>query len=192
MTDSAPQARGHRRRRWIAVSLVVVLAAAVGGGVAFVRWLLPPTPPTPSLPAALAGVPAQWPLQILIPTVLPKCYTYATDGASVVHDPQARGELALHITFAPQATSGCPAGTSNAGVVLTEAPALDSLSGAVSTVSYDRLQLARTVETTGGTDRVTLQWHCLDIMCRLTATQGTGLSQSALVAMATSVVTAGP
>jgi len=192
LTSSGERAPHGRRWPWVAaIGLVAVLVVS---GTLLVRWLLGSAAgPAPALPAALSVLRGQWSEPILVPTVLPGCLGYATGGASVVQDPQASGSRALRIAMAPQSGAGCPTPVVNPDVVLTEGLALESLSGVVSTVSFDRLQLARSAETdAGGARRVTLQWHCLDMMCRLTGTTSAGFSESDLVTLATSVAIASP
>lgn len=182
------------RRLWIAALAGAVLLVAVLGITVLVRWLLSsPEGPPPALPAALSTILKQWPDPILVPTLLPTCLAYAPGGASVVADDQASGARALRIALAPRSGAGCPAPAVSPDVVLTEAPALDSLTGAVSTVSFNRLQLARIAQPgAGDTSRVTLQWHCFDMMCRLTGTTSAALTESNLIDLATSVAIAIP
>ena len=192
MTSSGD--RAPRGRRWLWVAAIGVVAVLALGGTLLARWLLGSAAgPAPALPAALSVVRGQWTEPILVPTLLPGCLGYATGGASVVQDAQASGSRALRISLAPESGAGCPTPVVNPDVVLTEGLALESLPGAVSTVSFDRLQLARSAETNAdGASRVTLQWHCLDMMCRLTGTTSAGFPESDLVTMATSVAIAAP
>jgi hypothetical protein len=76
----------------------------------------------------------------------------------------------------------------NADVVITQAPSLRSLHGDVTTITEGRMQFARIAQTAAnGQDDVTLQWHCrIDIMCRLSGTTGSLITEDVLAKMANS------
>lgn len=172
---------------------VVTIALVVAGLVAIVillltKFVLADTQITrPAAPPSVAAIRSDWQSVILLPTFVPECLNYDPNGTSINIDPGARGGKALVIRLAPVNTAGC-SGAQDSNVTITQAPALESLSGPVLTVSEGRLQFARLTQTArAGRTEVTLQWHCLvDVMCRLSGTTGNLVTEDVLSRMAES------
>ncbi len=71
--------------------------------------------------------------------------------------------------------------------VSSEAPYFKSLTGNVTTVTQGRMQFARVSESTsGGETRVTMQWRCASVMCRMTSTTGGVITENELARIADS------
>lgn len=140
----------------------------------------------PSAPPSVAMLRSSWPSDILLPTFVPSCFDYDSIGGSITPDPSARGGEVLNVKLAARDTAECRS-ASGANITITQAPALASLSGEVVTVSEGRLQFAQlTTALADGERQITLQWHCLSIMCRLTGSTGPHLSDDMLEQMAES------
>ncbi len=176
----------------------IVAAVLIGGIVVVIaimvnRFLLTPVViDQPSAPPSVAAIRNQWEYNILLPTVTPSCLAYDANGASIRSDPVASNGQALRVTLAPLSTGTC-SGASGSTLSIIEAPALESLAGDVSTVSQGRMQFARTAQPApGGQTEVTLQWHCLNMMCRMTGTTSTVITESVLAQMADSFQVIGP
>lgn len=169
----------------VATSLIVGLGIVTAIFVnAFV--LAPATIDRPTAPSSVAAIRNQWDYTILLPTVIPKCLAYDAAGTSVIAYPIGSSEHALRITLTPVSSESC-AGASGSTVRITEAPALESLGGMVTTVSPGRMQFARVAQPApGGQIDVTLQWHCANIMCRLTGTTNHVITEAVLTQMADS------
>lgn len=140
----------------------------------------------PSAPPSVNAVRDQWGYNILLPTYLPDCLAYEPGGASIVSNSSSASGLALQISLS--AVSGLSCTTASGSTVqIWEAPALESLTGNVSTVSQGRMQFARAAQMTdSGQQRVTLQWHCMDVMCRITGVTSDTVSETVLAKMADS------
>lgn len=168
---------------------VAILTVLILASVTLIRDLLNPvveTPPT--LPPSLAAIRTDWVYPILLPTTIPDCFSYAPKPGSVEEHAEARGGLALVLRFAASDSGTCRQSSHDAGLTLTEAPALDSLQGDVTTLSGNRGHYARlAVPDENGRNRLILQWHCGVIMCRLAGNTGPGLTEQDLFQMAESV-----
>jgi hypothetical protein len=163
------------------VAIVIVIAGLVN---AFI--LTPATIKRPVAPASVAAIRDQWGYDILLPTFKPACLTYDENGADVRQDLTAGSGQVLQVTLGPVPSASC-ADASGSVVRITEALTLASLEGKVSTVSHGRMQFAQVTETTsGGRTDVTLQWHCLNIMCRMVGTTSAAISEDVLAQMADS------
>ncbi|CCF84126.1 hypothetical protein [Nitrolancea hollandica] len=179
------------RRVSLARALIVVatLLALIIAGVILIRDLIAPVAvPPPALPPSLAAIRTDWVYSILLPTTIPECFTYASNPGSIEKHAEARGGMALVVRFAPSGSANCRTTGHDADLTLTEAPALDSLQGTVTTLSGNRGQYARlTVPDERGRNRLILQWHCANIMCRLGGDTSAVLSEQDLLRMAESV-----
>jgi hypothetical protein len=135
----------------------------------------------------VARLRADWQPAIVLPNFLPACLTYDPNGARIDLDPEARGGTSLVVGLIAADEATCR-DAANANVVITQAPALRSLHGTVTTVTEGRMQFARVAQTTAnGQNTVTLQWHCrIDIMCRLSGTTGSLITEDVLAKMANS------
>lgn len=176
------------RSRW-ARSLTGVLSIAIVVAVVLaIRSFIDATPTHArvTLPASVAAVSRSWNLPIELPTSLPKCLTFAPSGAEIVSSTEATGGHELRIALAVADTATCRDSMSAPDIQIIEAPEIDSLSGAVTTATNNRLEFARlAAPASGGRTRLTLQWHCEDQMCRVTGLVGPGtLSESSLLQMA--------
>lgn len=167
-----------------AILLVLILAA-----IALIRGLLNPAVEIPpEVPPSLATIQTDWVYPILLPTAIPDCFSYAASGNRVEEHAEARGGLALVVRFAPSERATCHEPGRDADLTLTEAPALDSLQGNVTTLSGTRGQYARlAVPDENGRTRLILQWHCGVIMCRVAGNTSAVLSEQDLLQMADSV-----
>ncbi|HVB65129.1 MAG TPA: hypothetical protein VNE17_10385 [Nitrolancea sp.] len=141
----------------------------------------------PTAPPSVAAIRSDWQSIILLPTFLPECLTYDPTATSIRSDPGARGGKALDVQLIAANTAAC-GGAVGSRVTITQAPALESLSGPVLTVSEGRMQFARLIQTSAtGQTEVTLQWHCLvDVMCRIKATTGSLVTEAVLSRVADS------
>jgi hypothetical protein len=171
----------------------VAVALAIAGLIVVVvllltQFVLVESPITrPTAPPAVARVRANWQPAILLPNFVPACLTYDPNGARIDSDPSARGGQALVVGLISSNAASC-ADARNADVTITQAPALQSLHGEVTTIIEGRMQFARVARTTaGGQHEVTLQWHCrIDIMCNLSGTTGSLITEDVLAKMADS------
>jgi hypothetical protein len=171
----------------------VAVALAIAGLIVVVvllltQFVLVESPvPRPTAPPAVARLRADWQPAILLPDFVPMCLTYDPNGARIDQDPSALGGKALTVGLIASDTATCAA-AQNADVTITQAPALQSLHGAVTTIIEGRMQFARLARTTaGGQNEVTLQWHCrIDIMCNLSGTTGSLITEDVLAKMANS------
>lgn len=192
MTVEPRSAERRRVPRWAAgtaVAAVLIIVAIV----LLPRLLFPPNtgPLSVALPPSLARVRDAWQPTVMLPATLPLCIRYPDTGAAIVADPLATGGKALRIIFSRDTGSGC-ASAPDPSLVLTEAPSLPSLIGHVDTVTDRRMQYARLAQPLdSGQVRVTLQWHCRDLMCRLSGLVAPGgLREADLLRMAHSFVPA--
>jgi hypothetical protein len=176
-----------KRRRVVTIALVVVGLAAIVVVLLTQFVLVQDSIIRPTAPPSVAAIRSDWQSVILLPTFLPECLSYESNGASIRSDPGARGGKALDIQLVPANTAAC-SGAQGSDVTITQAPALESLSGPVLTVSEGRMQFALLKQAaTAGSSDVTLQWHCLvDVMCRLTGTTGNLVTEDVLSRMADS------
>jgi hypothetical protein len=176
-----------KRRRVVTIALVVVGVVALV--VVFLTQfvLVQDSITRPTAPPSVTAIRSDWQSVILLPTYLPECLDYDSNGTSIRSDPGARGGKALDIQLVPANTAAC-SGAQGSDITITQAPALESLSGPVLTVSEGRMQFARlTQASTAGRAKVTLQWHCLvDVMCRVSATTGSLVTDDELSRMANS------
>jgi hypothetical protein len=178
------------RLRW---KKVVAIILAVAGLIVVVvllltQFVLVESPILrPTAPPAVVRLRANWQPAILLPNFLPACLTYDPNGARIDLDPDASGGQSLVVGLIASNEAACR-DAENANVVITQAPALRSLHGTVTTITEGRMQFARTAPTaTNGQDDVTLQWHCrIDIMCRLSGTTGSLITEDVLAKMANS------
>jgi hypothetical protein len=172
---------------------VVTIALGVVGLIAIIALLLTQfvlkqdSIIRPTAPPSVAAIRSDWQSVILLPTFLPECLNYDPNGASIRPDPGARGGKALDVELVPASTAAC-SGAQSSRVTITQAPALESLSGPVLTVIEGRMQFARsTAAAAAGQTEVTLQWHCLvDVMCRINGTTGSVVTEDVLSRMAES------
>jgi hypothetical protein len=169
--------------------VVVTLLAFIIAGIILIRDVLTPVAePPPVLPPSLAAIKTDWVYSILLPTTIPDCFSYAPNGSRVEEHAEARGGMALVVRFAESNSSNCIEAGRDADLTLTEAPALDSLQGAVTTLSGNRGQYARlAVPDEQGRNRLILQWHCGMMMCRVGGDTSAVLSEQDLLKMAESV-----
>ena len=176
-----------KRRRVVTIALVVVgLVALVV--LLLTQFVLAEAPIVrPTAPPSVAAIQSDWQSVILLPTFVPECLAYNPNGTSITLDPGARGGKALEIQLVPTNTAAC-SGAEGSSITITQAPALESLSGPVLTVSEGRMQFARLTRTdAAGRTEVTLQWHCLvDVMCRVAGTTGNLVTEDVLSRMADS------
>jgi len=172
---------------------VVAIALAIAGLIVVVvllltQFVLVDSPiQRPTAPPAVARLRANWQPAIFLPNYLPACLAYDPNGAHIDLDPTASGGRSLVVGLISSDTAACR-DAKNSDVVITQAPALQSLQGAVTTITEGRMQFARIASTTanGQTD-VTLQWHCrVDIMCRLSGTTGSLVTEDVLAKVANS------
>lgn len=169
--------------------VVATLIAFIIAGAILIRDVLNPVvEPPPALPSSLAAIRTDWVYPILLPTMIPDCFSYAPNPGSVEEHAEARGGMALVVRFAQSNNANCRESGRDADLTLTEAPALDSLQGAVTTLSGNRGQYARlAVPDERGRNRLILQWHCGTMMCRVAGDTGMDLSEQDLLQMAESV-----
>lgn len=140
----------------------------------------------PSAPPSVNAIRNQWGYNILLPTYVPNCLAYVPGGASVKSNSSSASGLILQVSLSPAFISGCTVGSAP-DVQIWEAPALESLTGNVSTVIQGRMQFARVERTMeSGQTQITLQWHCMDVMCRLTGVTDDIVSGNVLAKMADS------
>ncbi|HVX30757.1 MAG TPA: hypothetical protein VHA53_09780 [Nitrolancea sp.] len=141
----------------------------------------------PVAPPAVAALRTEWQSPILLPNFLPACLTYDPLGARIDLEPDALGGKALVVGLIAPGTPTCR-DAANANVVITQAPALQSLHGEVTTITEGRMQFARVARAgANGQNDVTLQWHCrINIMCRLSGTIGSVITEDTLAKMANS------
>jgi hypothetical protein len=141
----------------------------------------------PAAPPAVARLRTDWQQAILLPNFVPACLTYDPNGARIDLDPDARGGKSLVVGLIAANGTACREAV-NADVVITQAPSLRSLHGDVTTITEGRMQFARVTRITeDGQDEVTLQWHCrIDIMCRVSGTTGSLITEGELAKMADS------
>jgi len=176
-----------KRRRVVAFTIAIVGVIAIVV-LLLTQFVLAEAPITrPSAPPSVEAIRSEWQSVILLPTFLPECLSYGANGASIRSDPGARGRNALDIQLVPVKSAACNAAQGSA-VTITQAPALESLDGQVLTVSEGRMQFARLAQTvSSGQTKVTLQWHCLvDVMCRISGTTGSLVTEDVLARMADS------
>jgi hypothetical protein len=175
-------------RRFISIVLLSIVLIAVIAVLVF-RWVAAEDEPRlPRLPPQVTTVQSVWNAPIILPADLPTCLGYAPDSAAVVDDQDARGGRALRIHYDVGAEPSCT-GFQTANLVLTEADALYSLQGEVTTLSYGRMQFARVASPDG---RLTLQWLRDSMMCRLSATLGGSMTEDLLLRIAESARVATP
>lgn len=182
--------RGIRRTSLARVLIVLAtLLAFIIAGVILIRGLLTPVAVRPpELPPSLAAIRAGWAYPILLPTTIPDCFIYASDPGRIEEHAEARGGMALAVRFTASERANCREAGRGADLTLTEAPALDSLQGTVTTLSGKRGQYARlAVPDEHGRNRLILQWHCGTIMCRVAGNTSAVLSEQELLKMAESV-----
>ena len=173
---------------WVLIVAFLLLALIITAVVLIQDLLSPVAELTPTLPPSLATLHSDWAFPILLPTTLPDCFTYASNAASVENQAEARGGKALIIRFANSDSRSCRQAAQDANLTLTEAPALDSLQGSVTTVSGNRGQYARlNVPDADGRNRVILQWHCGVMMCRVAGDIGGNFSEPDLLRTSESV-----
>jgi hypothetical protein len=168
--------------------LVVIVSLIIAAVIFVPRLVSSPPEPSPEIPSSVAEIRSQWANSIKLPTVIPKCYEYAPDGADVKQSPAARDRAVLMIRFSRSVATTCQ-GSTDADLVLGEAAALQSLIGDVTTVSDGRIQYARLAEAlVDGRIRLTLQWYCEEMMCRLSGNLGDGgISEQEMLRMTESV-----
>lgn len=173
---------------WVLI-VVLLLLALIIAAVVLIRDLLTPVAElAPTLPSSVASVQSNWAFPILLPTTLPDCFTYAPNAGSVENQTEARGGKALVVRFVNSEGDSCRQAAQDANLTLTEAPALNSLQGSVTTLSGNRGQYARlNVPKANGRNRVILQWHCGVMMCRVAGNTGDTLTEPDLLRMAESV-----
>ena len=141
---------------------------------------------TPIAPSSVDAVRNQWSYDILLPTLKPDCLEYSATGTGIEDDPSAANGISLQVRLTAAASAEC-ADASGSTVVISEAPTFESLSGNVSTVIQGRMQFARIAKpAAGGQTEVTLQWHCLNIMCRMSGTTSNVITETVLTKMADS------
>lgn len=176
-----------KRKKVVTIALVIVALIAVVVVVLTKFVLVQDQIVRPTAPSSVAAIRSNWPSVILLPTFLPVCLTYGANGTSIRVDPTARGGKALDIQLVSTDTAAC-SGAQGSDVTITQAPALESLSGEVLTLTEGRMQFARQTEAVGaGQMKVTLQWHCLvNVMCRITGTTGDLITNDVLSRMADS------
>ena len=178
------------RLRW---KKVVAIALAIAGLIAVVVLLVTqfvldePPIQQPAAPPAVARLRADWQPAIFLPNYLPSCLSYDPNGARIDLNPTAGGGKILVVGLIANSEAGCR-GADNSNVVIMQAPALQSLHGAVTTITEGRMQFARIARTTAnGQNDVTLQWHCqIDVMCNLSGTTGPVITEDVLAKMANS------
>jgi hypothetical protein len=195
MTESGARDQTSRNGRvvWILVVMAVTVALAMAAVVFVPRLVSPPREPFPTTPPSVATVRSQWEYPIKLPTFIPDCYGYRPGGTEVMRNPIASDGRVLVVRFSKSMTGECES-TKDAKLVLAEAPALESLIGDVTTISGDRGHYARLAEPlTNGAVRLTVQWNCDELMCRLSGNLGDGgISEQELLRMAESVRQARP
>src|SRR5690348_5517231 len=134
---------------------VVAIALAIAGLIVVIvllltQFVLVESPITrPTAPPAVARLRADWQPEILLPNYVPDCLTYDPNGARIDLDPSASGGHALVVSLISSDTATC-AGARDSAVTITQAPALQSLHGAVTTIIEGRMQFARIARTTAG------------------------------------------
>lgn len=178
------------RLRW---KRVVAIALAVAGLIVVVvllltQFVLIESPiQRPTAPPVVARLRADWQPAILLPNFLPACLRYDPNGARIDLDPEASGGQSLVVGLIASDEAACR-DAANADVVITQAPTLRSLYGTVTTITEGRMQFARIAQpTANGQHNVTLQWHCrIDIMCRISGTTGSLITEDMLAKMANS------
>lgn len=174
----------------IAVVLLILIIAAV---ILVQDLINPVAEPTPAIPPSVATVQADWMYPIMLPTAIPGCFGYKPSGSAVADQADARGGTALVVHFTRTSNATCRPSGPDPNLMLTEAPALDSLQGTVTTLSGNRGQYARlAVPDAGSRTRLILQWHCDTMMCRVEGDTGSALSEQELLQMAESVRPAKP
>lgn len=169
------------------VSAILIIATVIAIAVLVNMLLLGTATITrPTAPPSVAAIRDEWGYNILLPTAMPNCLVYDESGTSIRSEPASNTGQALQITLVPQASAAC-ADASGSIVRIVEAPLLSSLGGDVSTVSHGNMQFARvTRPATPGEAEITLQWHCKSIMCRMTGTTSTAVTEDLLTKMADS------
>ncbi|HEX3723766.1 MAG TPA: hypothetical protein VHV31_13300 [Nitrolancea sp.] len=176
-----------KRKKVVIIALVVVVLIAVIAAFVAKVVLVQDQIVRPTAPPSVSAIRSSWSSVILLPTFVPVCLTYGANGTSIKDDPTARGGKALDIQLVSTGTAACN-GAQRSDVTITQAPALESLSGEVRTLTDGRMQFARQTEAVGaGQTKVTLQWHCLvNVMCRITGTTGDLITEDVLSRMADS------
>ncbi len=165
----------------VAVGTIVVVAIILN---AFI--FTPATITRPEAPPSVNAVRDRWQYPILLPTVRPDCLAYDAAQTGIVSDDAASNGLALQATLVQTSQSGCP-DSQETIIHIREAPFFSSLTGNVTTLTQGRMQFAHAVESTSdGKTRVTLQWRCASVMCRMSSTTGRVLTEDELVRMADS------
>ncbi len=140
----------------------------------------------PIAPSSVNAIRNQWSYDILLPTLKPNCLDYSANGTGIKDDPSAANGISLQVRLTAVASAEC-ADASSSTIVISEAPTFESLSGSVSTVIQGRMQFARIAKpAAGGQSEVTLQWHCLNIMCRMRGTTSNAITETVLTKMADS------
>ncbi len=173
------------RARVVALILIVGVIAVVA--ILLNQFVLASSVVTsPEAPPSIAAIENQWRYIILLPTYQPECLAYDPASVSTKYDSASSTGQSLRMTLVATNAAACtPANGSSIEIV--EAPALASLTGDVTTVSQGRMQFAAvTSKTADGKTAMTLQWHCAEMMCRMSGKLDENVTETVLKKMADS------
>ncbi len=182
--------RDHKSLRLTRARIVVaILIVGVVVVIAFLlnQFVLTSSAVTyPEAPPAIAAIEKQWGYIILLPTFKPDCLTYDPTSVATKYDSASSTGQSLQMSLTATDNATC-APANGSSVFIVEAPALSSLAGNVSTVSQGRMQFAETTTNAGGGGtEIVLQWHCSEMMCRMSGTLNESITETVLKKMADS------
>ena len=139
----------------------------------------------PEAPPSVAAIENQWGYIILLPTNKPDCLAYDPASVATTPDSESSTGKSLNLKLVATGTGTC-ASWAGSSVNIAEAPALASLTGNVSTDSQGRMQFARVSKSLPDGTEVILQWHCAEMMCRISGTLNQTLTEDVLKNLANS------
>ena len=178
---------GRRWWRWTIGVSATLLIVAIAISVVLRTLADAETIDPPVVPPVVEDTLPAWGYRLYLPAELPPCVEYAPDGADVQTSPAASGGAVLRIAFALRdGATGCNG--PDPEIEMLQAPALRSLDGTVTTVSRDQIHYARQAQPVDGGQRLTFQWLCGPMTCRLSGTiwDGGSVSEEDLLRIATS------
>lgn len=171
-----------RARMFVAILIVAVVAVI---GVLVNEFVLTSAVTYSEAPPSIAAIENQWGYIILLPTYRPECLVYDPASVAISPDSDSSTGQSLKMALTAVKTDGC-ADAADSTVSIVEAPALTSLTGSVSTVSQGRMQFATVTRSVAGRTELTFQWHCSEMMCRMSSTLNGTITETVLKMMADS------